>query len=171
MTTRPRSMSEKNAWTIGGAGVVDANTLRRYARAGFGGKAGLGSDPALLVIDVQYRTTGTRPQPFEDAVEEFTTSCGQAAWDAVANIEKLLAAFREIGWPVLFPHVAPKTSYDSGRLSAKVPAIMGRSRPTATTLSQRSPPPTETSCCPSATPVPSSAHPSPATSSTRASTP
>lgn len=117
-------MSEENAWTIGGAGVIDPSTQQRYARAGFGSPVGLGRCPALLIIDVQYRTTGTRPQPFDDAVEEFTTSCGQTGWDAVVNIEKLLTEFRDAGWPVLYPHVAPKKSYDSGRLGAKVPGIM-----------------------------------------------
>jgi nicotinamidase-related amidase len=36
----------------------------------------------------------------------------------------LLALFRERGFPVLYPHVAPKLSYDSGRLAQKVPEIM-----------------------------------------------
>lgn len=117
-------MAEECAWTIGGAGVVDLTTRRRYARAGFGGPVGLGRCPALLIIDVQYRTTGTRPTPFDDAVEEFTTSCGHTAWDAVAKIETLLAQFRAGGWPVLYPHVAPKRSYDTGRLAAKAPGVM-----------------------------------------------
>jgi len=42
----------------------------------------------------------------------------------VKNIEVLLSLFREKGWPVLYPYVAPKQSYDAGRLAAKVPAIM-----------------------------------------------
>jgi nicotinamidase-related amidase len=36
----------------------------------------------------------------------------------------LLALFRERGWPVMYPHVAPKMGYDAGRLAEKVPAIM-----------------------------------------------
>lgn len=111
-------------WTTGGAGVIDATTRHRYELAGFGRPAGLGSRPALLVIDVQYRTVGTRPQPFEKAVEEFTTSCGEVGWAAVENIATLLGTFRENGWPVLYPHVAPKKDYDAGRLGAKVPGIM-----------------------------------------------
>ena len=35
-----------------------------------------------------------------------------------------MEAFREKGWPILYPHVAPKQAYDAGRLGAKVPAIM-----------------------------------------------
>lgn len=103
---------------------IDELTLSRYGAAGFGKSTGLGSRPALLIIDVQYRTTGTKPMPFDQAVEEFSTSCGQVAWDAVANIARLLAEFRSAGWPVLYPHVAPKKSYDAGQLGAKVPSIM-----------------------------------------------
>ena len=36
----------------------------------------------------------------------------------------LVALFRERGWPVMYPHVAPKQAYDGGRLAEKVPAIM-----------------------------------------------
>ena len=60
---------------------------------------------------MQYRTTGTRPLPFFEAVEEFPTSCGEVAWAAVRNIEALLALFRRRGCPVLYPHVAPKVAH------------------------------------------------------------
>lgn len=117
-------MTDDTAWQSGGAGVIDAETLSRYDMAGFGKPIGMGNRPALLIIDVQYRTVGAQPRPFDEAVTEFTTSCGQAGWDAVPNIELLLARFRGEGWPVLYPHVAPKQSYDSGALAAKVPGIM-----------------------------------------------
>ncbi|WP_244929216.1 isochorismatase family protein [Nocardioides sp. W7] len=105
-------------------GVIDDETRARYAAAGFGGPSPLGERPALLIIDVQYRTTGTVRAPFDEAVKEYTTSCGDVAWDAVDNIARLLEVFRERGWPVLYPHVAPKRAYDAGQLGAKVPGIM-----------------------------------------------
>ena len=37
----------------------------------------------------------------------------------------LLALFRARGWPVLYPYVAVKESFDGGRLAEKVPALMG----------------------------------------------
>jgi maleamate amidohydrolase len=116
--------SPAQPWAVGGAGVIDETTRSRYELAGFGRPAGLGNRPALLIIDVQYRTTGTRPLPFAEATQEFTTSCGQAGWDAVPRIAALLKEFRDAGRPVLYPYVAPKQSYDSGRLGAKVPGIM-----------------------------------------------
>lgn len=103
---------------------IDDETSARYDLAGFGRPVGMGTRPALLIIDVQYRTTGTARVPFRDAIEEFPTAVGEAAWDAVGNIEKLLEVFRRNDWPVLYPHVAPKFGFDQGALGAKVPAIM-----------------------------------------------
>ncbi len=105
-------------------GVVPAEEMEAYRAAGFGKPTGIGSRPVLLIIDVQYRTVGTRPAPFWDAVKEFPTACGQVGWDAVRNIERVLALFRQKGWPVLYPHVSWKESFDTGRLAEKVPSIM-----------------------------------------------
>lgn len=104
--------------------LIPEHEQRAYVQAGFGGQGGIGRRPALLVIDVQYRTTGTRPMPFEEATREFRTSCGETAWTAVAHIEQMIALFRKNDWPVIYPHVAPKKSYDGGRLAEKAPGIM-----------------------------------------------
>jgi nicotinamidase-related amidase len=105
-------------------GIISAEEQRAYSAAGFGRTSGLGKRPALLIIDVQYRTVGTTPKPFLEAIREFPTACGEIGWAAVHNIARLLGHFRERGWPVLYPHVSPKESFDYGRLSDKVPAIM-----------------------------------------------
>ena len=105
--------------------LISDDEKRAYRAAGFGRPTGIGKRPALLIIDVQYRTVGTKRLPFWQAIEEFPTSCGDVAWDAVANIAKILALFRANGWPVLYPYVSPKQGFDAGRLSDKVPAIMG----------------------------------------------
>ena len=105
-------------------GIISEEEQRAYRAAGFGRPGGIGSRPALLIIDVQYRTVGTTPMPFWEAIKEFPTSCGEVAWGAVRNIQLLLAEFRRRGWPVLYPHVAPKQATDGGRLAEKVPAIM-----------------------------------------------
>src|SRR3546814_1874555 len=76
--------------------------------------------------DLQYRTVGTRRLPYWEAIKEYPTSCGDAGWSAVDHIQPLLAEFRRLGLPVLYPHVAPKNvDTDSGRLAEKVPSIMG----------------------------------------------
>jgi len=105
--------------------LISENEKQAYRAAGFGRPTGIGKRPALLIIDVQYRTVGTARRPFWEAIEEFPTSCGEVAWDAVDNIARILAVFRANGWPVLYPYVSPKQGFDAGRLSDKVPAIMG----------------------------------------------
>jgi maleamate amidohydrolase len=105
-------------------GIISDEEQRAYRAAGFGRPSGLGKRPALLIIDVQYRTVGTTPQPFWESIKEFPTSCGEVGWKAIGNIQRVLAVFRERGWPVLYPHVAPKKETDGGRLAEKVPAIM-----------------------------------------------
>ncbi len=105
-------------------GIIPAEEQKAYGAAGFGRASGLGRRPALLIIDVQYRTVGTRPLPFWEAIKEFPTSCGDVGWEAVAHIQTLLALFRARGWPVLYPYVSPKESFDQGRLAQKVPALM-----------------------------------------------
>ena len=105
--------------------LISENEKKAYRAAGFGRPTGIGTRPALLIIDVQYRTVGTERRPFWEAIKEFPTSCGEVAWDAVGNIARVLSAFRARGWPVLYPYVSPKQGFDAGRLSDKVPAIMG----------------------------------------------
>jgi len=106
-------------------GVITAEDERRYDLAGFGHSSGIGQRPALLIIDVQYRTLGNTPKPFEHAVtEDYRTAVGDIGWAAVPKIASLAALFRERGWPVLYPHVAPKLSFDRGTLGAKVPSIL-----------------------------------------------
>jgi nicotinamidase-related amidase len=105
-------------------GIIPEAEQAAYRAAGFGRRSGLGQRPGLVIIDVQYRTVGTEPRPFMEAIREFPTSCGEVGWAAVAQIVRLLALFRERGWPVLYPHVAPKESFDTGRLAEKVPALM-----------------------------------------------
>lgn len=105
-------------------GLISDEEIKRYEAAGFGRPTGLGQRPALLIIDVQYRTVGTERRPYWEAIEEFATSCGEVGWSAIDHLVPLLGLFRERGHPVLYPYVAPKMSYDSGRLAQKVPEIM-----------------------------------------------
>ena len=106
------------------AGVITQEDKSRYERAGFGRSSGLGKRPALLIIDVQYRTLGNTSKPFDEALEDYTTAVGEEGWKAVDHIKVLLDFFRESDFPVLYPHVAPKQAYDVGTLGAKVPSIL-----------------------------------------------
>ncbi len=96
-----------------------------YEAAGFGRTAGLGTRPALLVIDVQYRTVGDAPAPLMESIERYyRTSCGERGWEAVTAISPLLEAARERGMPVVYPYVAPKGALDAGRTGVKIPSLM-----------------------------------------------
>ena len=85
-------------------GIISEEEQRAYRAAGFGRPGGIGSRPALLIIDVQYRTVGTTPMPFWEAIKEFPTSCGEVGWGAVR----------------LYP--APARGVPPARLAGPVPA-------------------------------------------------
>ncbi len=105
-------------------GIIPEQELEIYRRAGWGAPSGIGRRPALLVIDVQYRSMGYTAEPIEQAIKTMPTSCSEYGWRAVPHIARLLAAFREIGAPVLYPYVAPKQSHDRGQFAVKVPGVM-----------------------------------------------
>jgi maleamate amidohydrolase len=104
--------------------VIPLEERETYAMAGLGGAAGFGKRPALLVIDVQYRSVGDRPMPIREAVKQYPTSCGDAGWNAIPHIANLVSVFRENRWPVIFPHVARKVAQDHGAFATKIPGIM-----------------------------------------------
>ncbi|MBI4529046.1 MAG: isochorismatase family protein [Deltaproteobacteria bacterium] len=73
-----------------------------YEKAGYKGKQAFGRNPALLIIDVILGFTGTRPMEVTEAIEEFPTSCGKVAWEALPKIQKLLHACRDAEIPVVY---------------------------------------------------------------------
>jgi nicotinamidase-related amidase len=104
--------------------VIPAHELELYRSIGLGNKSARPGKAALLVIDMQYRSTGHRAQPISDAVREYPTSCGEYAWAALPHIRGLVDTFRARKLPVIYPHVAPKRAYDGGRWAEKAPAVM-----------------------------------------------
>lgn len=114
------SSARKRPWD----GIIPVQEQDAYRQAGWGAPSGIGTRPALLVIDVQYRTMGDRPLPIQEAVKQLPTSCGEYGWRAVPYIAQLLKVFREIGAPVLYPHVAVKNIQDRGQFESKVPTVM-----------------------------------------------
>ncbi|ARQ00102.1 isochorismatase family protein [Pseudorhodoplanes sinuspersici] len=104
--------------------VISPEEQEIYALGGLGGAGGFGRRPALLVIDVQYRSVGDRPMSIKEAIRQYPTSCGEAGWAAIGQIATLIEMFRRSGWPVIFPHVARKQTHDQGAFAAKMPGIM-----------------------------------------------
>jgi nicotinamidase-related amidase len=79
-----------------------------YEKAGYAGRQSFGRNPALLIIDVILGFTGTKPMEIMEAIEEFPTSCGKVAWEALPNIRKLLNACREAEIPVVYSTSDPE---------------------------------------------------------------
>lgn len=73
---------------------------------------GFGSKPALLFIDLYRGVFGDREEPLLEAIKSWPGSCGPAAWRSLPFTQKLLAAGREAGIPVL--HVTGLHEDDAG---------------------------------------------------------
>lgn len=105
--------------------VIPAEEQEIYLTAGFGKPFNGEIRPALLVIDVQYRSVGHARLPILESIKrEYPTSCGEYGWRAIPHISRLIATFRARGFPVVFPHVAYKKNHDGQRFAEKAPAIM-----------------------------------------------
>ncbi|MFI6348610.1 isochorismatase family protein [Streptomyces sp. NPDC050560] len=89
------------------------------AAGGFGREGSPGSRPALLVVDVTVAFCGDRPEPILDSMVRFRNSSGQSAWDAVAVIERLIAAARAGGVPVIYTRGTTGGASGPGRWAAK----------------------------------------------------
>lgn len=62
---------------------------------------GLGSKPALLLVDVYYAALGTERVDILESVERWPMSCGAQGWEAVDHIVTLLEHARATGVPVV----------------------------------------------------------------------
>lgn len=73
---------------------------------------GIGERPALLLVDLYRWVFGDRRQPLLDAMREWPGSCGEAAWDAIPHLQRLLTAARAANIPVI--HVTKLAEARSG---------------------------------------------------------
>ena len=62
---------------------------------------GFGERPALLLIDLYRWVFGDKPQPLLEQLDAWPGGCGLPAWESVPHIQKLLAAARGAGIPVI----------------------------------------------------------------------
>ena len=93
-----------------------------FNAAGFGQSAGFGERPVLMVIDVNYAFCGDRREPILDSIKRWKLSCGEAAWDALPILVKLIetAHIKEI--PVIYTTGYSRTDkWDRGSWSWKNP--------------------------------------------------
>jgi nicotinamidase-related amidase len=83
-------------------GLYGADELAAWKAGGYGARAGLGSRPAVLIIDPVRAFTGYPGEDHLESVARFRQSCGPYAWAAIPHIQRLLAAGRERGFPVIY---------------------------------------------------------------------
>jgi nicotinamidase-related amidase len=100
MGSSTRSAALKEAFMPIWDDVLTGRDREVYAQ--FKQEKSLGRRPALVVVDVNYAFTGTRSMPILDAIEEFSTSCGEVAWEVVPRLKLLIEAAREEGVPVVY---------------------------------------------------------------------
>ena len=82
--------------------LIGARDREVLEAAGYGHAVGLGETPALLVVDVTYGFVGREPLPVLESIRTYPSSAGEAGWEAIEVIERLLAAARGAGVPVLY---------------------------------------------------------------------
>jgi len=88
--------------------VVPERDREVFAEAGYGKIGGFGERPALIVVDVTYDFCGDRPEPILESIQRFRNSCGEAAWEAMPYLQRLIAAARDKGVPVIYTHALPR---------------------------------------------------------------
>jgi len=83
---------------------ADRAVLEKFGRAE---RQVFGKKPALIIVDVVKSFIGSRPAETLESAEEFRTSCGNVGWEALKHIKRLLEAFREKRFPVIYTTVDP----------------------------------------------------------------
>ncbi len=73
-----------------------------FAAAGYGARAGFGTRPAVVVVDVNYNFTGDRNEPILESIKRWRNSCGEDGWAAIPALQKLIGAARAKRLPVIY---------------------------------------------------------------------
>jgi maleamate amidohydrolase len=64
-------------------------------------RKGGGMRPALLMVDIYRWAFGDERRPLLEGIRDWPGSCGEAGWDALPHMQRVLAKARELGIPVL----------------------------------------------------------------------
>ncbi|HVY58143.1 MAG TPA: isochorismatase family protein [Xanthobacteraceae bacterium] len=91
-----------------------------FKAAGYGQRAGFGKRPALLVVDVNYGFCGDKREPVLESIKRWRQSGGEAAWDALPILQRLIATARDREIPVIYTTgVKRADNWDRGSWSWK----------------------------------------------------
>jgi nicotinamidase-related amidase len=91
-------MSTGNIWDA----FVSERDRQIMQLAGYGARMGFGERPALVIVDATYGFCGDKPEPILESIKRWPNSCGEEAWAALEQIQRLAAAFRAQGRPVIY---------------------------------------------------------------------
>lgn len=73
-----------------------------FAASGYRRRGGFGQRPALIVVDVNRGFCGDQSEPILESIKTWKNSCGEAAWEAMPYIRRLLDMAHERGIPVIY---------------------------------------------------------------------
>lgn len=96
--------------------VIPESERKIYEVGGWGKRMGFGSRAAVIVVDVNYDFVGDKPEPIMESIKRWRYSCGEAGWDALRAIQRLLVAARQAGVPIIYTTVEHRPgALDYGR--------------------------------------------------------
>ena len=94
--------------------------------AAMGKRIGIGTRPALLIIDMQIYMLGDKREPIEQSIKSYPSSCGERAWVAADHIAQLIRNFRVLGFPVIYTQQTLKANGENaGPYKAKREFLYG----------------------------------------------
>jgi nicotinamidase-related amidase len=80
--------------------LFDADTVEIYQA--YRRNIHVGANPAVLAIDLYNKAYLGGNRPVKEVDREFSGSCGENAWNAIPHTQKLFAAARAAGIPVIY---------------------------------------------------------------------
>ena len=80
--------------------VIDPDTLQIYQA--YHRRIYVGDNPAVLAIDLYNKAYLGGSRPVKEVDREFSGSCGERAWKAMPHTQRLFAAARRAGVPVIY---------------------------------------------------------------------
>lgn len=81
---------------------------REFLKARSTKERGMGSRPALIVIDMQYIACGDKDEDILTMIKEWPSGCGHEAWEAIPRQQVLIEACRRAGVPIIYTRYVPQ---------------------------------------------------------------
>ena len=86
-----------------------------FEASGYGARTGFGKRPAILVIDVNYAFCGDKREPVLESIKRWRQSGGEAAWDALPILARVIEAARAREIPIIYSTaIARADKWDRG---------------------------------------------------------